>query len=64
MTAFDWPALMCAGLTRLRLRPEEFWRLTPIEFLLLAGYGNATAPTTRETLDRLSRAFPDERETR
>ena len=64
MSAFDWPGLMCAGLIRLRLRPEEFWRLTPIEFLLLAGYANASAPTTRETLDRLSRAFPDERKTR
>ncbi len=61
MSAFDWPGLMRAGLIRLRLRPEDFWRFTPIEFLMLAGLGNGAAPTTREALERLSRAFPDDR---
>lgn len=61
MTSFDWPALMRLGINRLRLPPEEFWRLTPIEFLLLIGQQDAASSTTRETLDQLVRAFPDKR---
>lgn len=61
MTSLDWPALMRLGINQLRLPPAEFWRLTPIEFLLLAGHQNSAAPTTRETLDQLVRAFPDKR---
>lgn len=61
MRSLDWPALLRAALSQLRLRPDEFWNLTPIEFLTLAGRLGATPPTTRDTLERLSRAFPDER---
>lgn len=61
MSSLDWPAMLRTGLSRLRLRPDEFWNLTPIEFLTLAGYMGATSPTTRETLEKLSQAFPDER---
>lgn len=61
MNALDWPTLMRGGLARLRLRPDEFWRLTPIEFLLLAGHPGAARATTRDTLERLTRAFPDHR---
>ena len=31
MTGLDWPGLMRAGLGQLRLTPDAFWRLTPIE---------------------------------
>lgn len=61
MTTLDWPALMRLGVGRLRLPPAEFWRLTPIEFLLLIGRQSSAAPTTRETLDQLVRTFPDKR---
>lgn len=61
MSCLDWPALLRAGLSQLRLRPDEFWSLTPVEFLTLAGHLGAAPPTTRDTLERLSRAFPDER---
>lgn len=61
MNSLDWPALMRAGLGELRLRPSDFWNLTPVEFLALAGYVGVAAPTTRETLERLSSAFPDQR---
>lgn len=61
MSSLDWSSLLRAGLGQLRLRPEEFWNLTPIEFLLLTGNLGAAPPTTRDTLERLSRAFPDER---
>lgn len=61
MRCLDWPALLRIALSQLRLRPDEFWSLTPIEFLTIAGQLGATPATTRDTLERLSRAFPDER---
>lgn len=59
MQRFDWPALMRAGLCGLRLRPAEFWALTPAEFALLLGADPAAAPMTRGVLEALARAFPD-----
>ncbi|ALG90158.1 MAG: phage tail assembly chaperone [Confluentimicrobium sp.] len=59
MARFDWPGLMRAGLTGLRLRPSEFWALTPAELLLMLGHGSGTAPMGRARLDELARAFPD-----
>lgn len=65
MSMLDWAGLLRAGLGQLRLRPSEFWSLTPIEFLTLVGHlGTAATPTTRETLERLSSAFPDQRKSR
>ena len=64
MNAFDWPALVRAGFQQLRLRPEEFWRLTPVEFMVLLGRSGAAAPIARDALERLASAFPDERKTR
>jgi len=59
MNMIDWPVLMRAALCRLRLRPAEFWALTPAELeLLLTGSGNA-APLNRAGLDGLLAAFPD-----
>ena len=63
MTAFDWPALMRAGLRGLGLRPEEFWRLTPAELMLMLGEGGGAKPLDRARLDELARAFPDARDT-
>jgi len=58
--AFDWPALLRAGVRGLGLRPAQFWRLTPAEFrLMLAG----NAPMGRGALDALSQAYPDEKRT-
>jgi uncharacterized phage protein (TIGR02216 family) len=64
MRGLDWPALMHIGLGKLRLRPEEFWRLTPIEFLLLSGLGPGGGSTTRAALEQLCREFPDRRKSR
>jgi uncharacterized phage protein (TIGR02216 family) len=61
MSALDWSALMRAGLSALRLKPSDFWALTPVEFLLLTGEAGASSPTSRETLERLVQLFPDER---
>ncbi len=61
--AVDWPGLMRAGLGALRLPPEVFWAMTPVEFLrALEGAGLLTAPTgalTRADLAALMAAYPD-----
>ncbi|WP_372604180.1 rcc01693 family protein [Actibacterium sp.] len=62
MTRFDWPGLMRAGLLGLRLRPDQFWALTPAELLLMLGHGSGPAPMARDRLNELARAFPDTKE--
>ncbi|RKF12967.1 phage tail assembly chaperone [Roseovarius spongiae] len=59
MSGFDWPALMQAGLRGLRLRPAEFWALTPAEFRLMLGEAQGLAPLARDGLEALMRSFPD-----
>ena len=56
----DWAALMAAGLTRLRLKPDELWALTPAELRLMLGDPQTVAPLDRAGLDRLAAAFPDD----
>ena len=62
MTCFDWPGLMRAGLYGLRLRPEEFWALTPIELQIMLGQGAVAPSLTRQGLDALLKAYPDSKE--
>lgn len=57
----DWAGLMRAGLCGLRLTPEQFWRLTPLELRTMLGAEAASPPLTRARLEELSRAFPDVR---
>lgn len=57
--AFDWPALMRAGLRGLGLKPEEFWRLTPVELGLLLGEPTTARPMGRDRLAELLRQWPD-----
>ncbi|MEZ5913097.1 MAG: phage tail assembly chaperone [Paracoccaceae bacterium] len=61
MSAIDWPGLLRAGLNGLRLTPGEFWRLSPVELMIMLGADAATPPLTRARLDELARAFPDVR---
>lgn len=57
----DWPGLIRAGLCGLRLRPAEFWALTPAELMLMLGLDDGgRAPMVRDRLDDLIRAFPDD----
>ena len=37
MSLIDWPGLIRAGLVDLRLSPEAFWRLTPVELRIMLG---------------------------
>ncbi|UWQ15837.1 phage tail assembly chaperone [Aliiroseovarius sp. M344] len=50
---------MRLGLGRLGLRPEQFWALTPIELIVLAGLDDQPAPCLRARLEELAQAFPD-----
>ena len=58
MSGIDWPALLRVGLCGLRLRPDEFWRLTPAELRIML-VGPAGAPLSRVRLEELVRAYPD-----
>ena len=59
----DWAQLMRLGLGALRLSPEAFWEMTPVEFArALEGAGLARpagASLTRSGLERLMAAYPD-----
>jgi uncharacterized phage protein (TIGR02216 family) len=60
MTGFDWPGMMRVGLHHMRLRPDEFWALTPLEFLLITGFeGRKSTIMTRADLMVLHARFPD-----
>ena len=52
---------MAAGLGVLRLRPRDFWAMTPREFAAaIEGLGGgAAAPLGRGELDALMQLFPD-----
>ena len=56
---FDWPGLMRAGMLGLRLRPAQFWALTPAELLLMLGLDGARPPMARAQLEELAAAYPD-----
>ncbi|WP_425045435.1 rcc01693 family protein [Primorskyibacter sp. S87] len=62
MNRFDWPALIRAGLQGLRLRPEQFWELTPVELQMMLGQAAGHAPMGRTGLDALLAAYPDEKQ--
>lgn len=57
---FPWGEAIRFGLARLRLPPEQFWRLTPRELAEMAGVRPGEAPIRRDRLDELMRLFPDE----
>lgn len=59
MSGLDWPGLMRAGLGGLRLRPAEFWDLTPVELQLLLGPAAQPPSLNRDGLEALMQRFPD-----
>jgi uncharacterized phage protein (TIGR02216 family) len=58
----DWPALMRVGLHRLRLEPDVFWALTPVELQVMLGSTAAEKPMLRDGLAALMAAYPDRQE--
>jgi uncharacterized phage protein (TIGR02216 family) len=59
VSALDWPALLRIGVTRLRLKPDEFWALTPAELQLLLGDPGKSGPLLSTGLEALMAAYPD-----
>ncbi|WP_283639218.1 rcc01693 family protein [Marinovum algicola] len=60
MSRINWPKLMAAGLRELGLTPAAFWALTPAELMLMLGVGGGGGALTRDRLDQLIAAFPDD----
>lgn len=58
----DWPGLIRAGLFGLRLRPEQFWALTPAELAVMLGMEAVVPPLNRSRLEELAARWPDKRE--
>lgn len=50
MKRLDWQGMLQIGLRDLRLKPFEFWALTPTEFALMAGLQAHDLPMTRGRL--------------
>ncbi|WP_412562796.1 rcc01693 family protein [Thalassobius sp. MITS945101] len=59
MSGFDWSGLMRAGLHQLRLHPDQFWVLTPVELALMLGVTKGDKPMNRNRLRDLLQEFPD-----
>lgn len=59
MSPVAWPKLMHLGMVELGLKPDEFWKLTPAELFLLAGFGSATSALDRAGFESLLARFPD-----
>ncbi|MEM7243272.1 MAG: rcc01693 family protein [Pseudomonadota bacterium] len=59
----DWQGLMRLGLFELRLKPAEFWDLTPIELLVMTGQAGAgDGAMNRSKLNALIARYPDEKD--
>lgn len=59
MKRIEWQRLVRLGLAELGLLPDEFWGLTPIELMLMAGDSPAREALTRAGLEELVARFPD-----
>jgi uncharacterized phage protein (TIGR02216 family) len=44
---------------QLGLRPEQFWRLSPVELRIMLGAEATVPPLTRARLEELAAAYPD-----
>lgn len=64
MSSIDWAGLLRVGLFELRLAPDVFWRLTPIELKIMLGAEGTAPALTRARLEELAAAFPDGRKAR
>ena len=56
---FAWAQMQRLALRQLRLKPWEFWALTPFEFLMMLGLDQGAAVMNRTQLSNLMDAFPD-----
>lgn len=59
MSGFDWSAMTRVAIGDMGLKPNEFWALTPAEFLIMSGIGSGPQPMGRAGLMELLARFPD-----
>ena len=50
---------MHLGIYHLRLRPDQFWVLTPYEIGVMLGFQNTAPPLNANELSKLMRRYPD-----
>lgn len=60
MSRFAWADLLRAGCA-LGMMPRDVWALTPAELAFLLGKEGSAAPLSRQRLEELAAAFPDDR---
>ncbi|RFP87614.1 phage tail assembly chaperone [Rhodobacteraceae bacterium 63075] len=60
MQRIDWARLLAVGLTRLGLKPAEFWALSPAELMLMLEPMGGARPLDSTGLDALLSAYPDQ----
>ena len=57
MTPFDWPLLLRLGVSELKLKPDEFWSLTPIELRIMLGHDLMRSPLSRADISAMEDLF-------
>ncbi|QQM32662.1 phage tail assembly chaperone [Martelella lutilitoris] len=58
---FPWRSALHTGLCLLRLKPEDFWSLTPVEFAAMSGAFAPAGPyPTRAGLEEMMMRYPDD----
>ncbi len=60
MNRIDWANLMRAGLQGLRLRPADFWDMTPAELRVMLGETGKSGPLLSDGLEALIALYPDD----
>ena len=58
-TGFDWHGLMAVAFGELRLKPWEFWALTPHELQVMLGRDAQVGPRSFSDFEGLMSRFPD-----
>ena len=62
MAAFDWQAMMRAGIGQRRIPVADFWNMTPVELLLVVNPERASSkPMGRTGFEIIQAQFPDNR---
>jgi len=61
VNGISWDDLMRFGLCDLRLSPEVFWSLTPVELMMMSGQDKRSAAVRSAGLDALMLKFPDKK---
>ena len=54
-----WADMLRLGLGHLRLRPDQFWALTPAELMMMLGLTPGQGALSRDGLSDLMAAYPD-----